>query len=183
MSDVLDGLRYLHDNSMVHRDIKPANILLTRDGVAKIADFGISEFVEMDKEGRGLVNSVSDPNQGGQVGTLWFLPLEAFTRDKYDGVSGDIYALGLTLYAMLTGELPLAIPQQHKFMDKLKALKAHAIPSKLPRKGKKASYIEKFTNKSKPNPCYNMLKSMIEIQNPEKRPSIDDIKADPFFAQ
>ena len=77
--------------------MKPDNILVTRDGVAKLTDLGLVKDVEGDlnltKTGRGL-------------GTPHFMAPEQFRNAKNVDVRGDIYSLGATLYAMVTGHVP-----------------------------------------------------------------------------
>ncbi len=82
---------------MIHRDVKPDNILVTAEGVAKLADLGLVKETETDlnltKTGRGL-------------GTPHFMAPEQFRNAKGADVRCDIYSLGATLYQMVTGELP-----------------------------------------------------------------------------
>jgi serine/threonine protein kinase len=97
ISQVCDGLQSAHKQGLVHRDIKPDNILVTRDGVAKITDMGLVKEVEGDlnltRTGRGL-------------GTPHYMAPEQFRNAKTVDVRGDIYSLGATLYAMVTGVIP-----------------------------------------------------------------------------
>lgn len=188
MTDVCKGLNYLHENELVHRDIKPANILLSESGTAKLADFGISEFVKVDKLGRGMISSFSEGQQKGQLGTLWFLPLEAFMEDKYDGFSGDIYSLGLSLYAMLTYRLPLMLTPQQKFMKALKDFDEFPLPAKLMKKASFAnrksalSFMTKSVrHKKKSTPLTELLKGMINIREPDKRPTVDEVLSSTFL--
>ena len=94
---VCEGLQRAHKQGLVHRDVKPENILLTRDGVAKLTDLGLVKDVEGDlnltKTGRGL-------------GTPHYMAPEQFRNAKTVDVRGDIYSLGATLYAMVTGLVP-----------------------------------------------------------------------------
>ena len=85
------ALEYAHSRNVLHRDIKPANLLLDRDGTAWIADFGLAKLMTDDD---GVTRS------GQAVGTLRYMAPEQFTG-KVDQRS-DIYALGLTLFEMLT---------------------------------------------------------------------------------
>jgi serine/threonine-protein kinase len=82
---------------MVHRDIKPDNILLTKTGFVKVADLGM---VKIDDEEMSLTQT------GHAVGTPWFMPLEQARNAKEIDGRSDIYALGCTLYAFLTGRPP-----------------------------------------------------------------------------
>lgn len=94
---VCEGLQRAHKQGLVHRDVKPDNILVTRDGVAKLTDMGLVKDVEGDlnltKTGRGL-------------GTPHYMAPEQFRNAKGVDIRGDIYSLGATLYAMVTGQVP-----------------------------------------------------------------------------
>jgi serine/threonine protein kinase len=97
IGQVCDGLQRAHKQGLVHRDVKPDNILVTRDGVAKLTDLGLVKEVEGDlnltRTGRGL-------------GTPHYMAPEQFRNAKTVDVRGDIYSLGATLYAMVTGVIP-----------------------------------------------------------------------------
>ena len=86
---ICDALQYAHDKGIVHRDIKPENILLDREGRVKIADFGIASLVGASGEKSGTPPYMAPEQSGGTV-------------DR----RADIYALGVVLYEMLTGERP-----------------------------------------------------------------------------
>jgi len=94
---IAEGLGAAHARDVVHRDLKPANVLLDRDGNAYVNDFGIA---------RSLVSS-GYTQSGAVVGTPDYLSPEQARGDSVDPRS-DLYALGLILYEMLTGELPFA---------------------------------------------------------------------------
>jgi tetratricopeptide (TPR) repeat protein/TolB-like protein len=94
---VAQALQRAHEVGIVHRDLKPANILLAPDETAYLTDFGIAR--SLDRAGH---------TQAGVVpGTLDYLSPEQVAGDPADARS-DIYALGIVLYEMLTGELPFA---------------------------------------------------------------------------
>ncbi|HEY1192046.1 MAG TPA: serine/threonine-protein kinase [Gemmata sp.] len=97
IAQVCDGLQRAHKQGLVHRDVKPDNILVNTDGVAKLTDMGLVKEVEGDlnltRTGRGL-------------GTPHYMAPEQFRNAKTVDVRGDIYSLGATLYAMVTGVTP-----------------------------------------------------------------------------
>ena len=94
MDDVLAGLQFSHDRGVVHRDIKPANIMLTSEGRAKIADFGIAR-IEMS----------SMTQTGTMLGTPAYMSPEQFMGQVVDART-DVYSAGVVLYQLLTGERP-----------------------------------------------------------------------------
>ena len=89
------GLNYSHRQGILHRDIKPENILICARGVPKLADFGLAHRI-----GR------MEQTPAGQVcGTLPYLAPEVIRSGQFSAAA-DVYALGVTLFHMLTGQLP-----------------------------------------------------------------------------
>ena len=95
---VIDGLDAAYRSGILHRDIKPANCFITRSGTVKVGDFGLSRPVEPVAEAR-LTQS------GLFLGTPVFSSPEQLMGEKLD-VRADVYAVGATLYYLLTGRLP-----------------------------------------------------------------------------
>ncbi|HSJ02056.1 MAG TPA: SUMF1/EgtB/PvdO family nonheme iron enzyme, partial [Verrucomicrobium sp.] len=96
---VCDALLYAHEQGVIHRDIKPANVLINRDGQVKVADFGLAKL--------------NDPSQATSltrsdmaIGTPDFVAPESLTLGMTTDHRADLYAVGVMLYNMLTGEIP-----------------------------------------------------------------------------
>ncbi len=94
-SEVAEALAYAHARGVIHRDIKPQNILLTEDGVAKVADFGIARTLD----------ATSLTRTGFVMGSVQYLSPEQARGDPA-GPASDLYALGAVLFEMLTGRVP-----------------------------------------------------------------------------
>ena len=93
ITSISNGINYLHKNQIIHRDIKPSNILITQNNTIKIADFGISRFLENDKM---IVTTVGSP---------YYMAPEIYDGSGYS-YPVDYWALGCILYELLTMKRP-----------------------------------------------------------------------------
>lgn len=94
-AQICAGLEHAHKKGIVHRDIKPQNIIITREGTAKITDFGIAKATNAATIEMGATNMGS---------VHYFSPEQA--RGSYVDLKTDIYSLGVMLYEMVTGKVP-----------------------------------------------------------------------------
>jgi len=97
---ICEALQFAHDRGVVHRDIKPENVLIDTAGEVKIADFGLARIVGADA-GPALTRSTQ------VLGTPHYMAPEQWREGKAVDHRADIYSVGVVLYEMLTGDLPL----------------------------------------------------------------------------
>ena len=104
---LINGLEYIHSLGIVHRDLKPENLLLTKDKILKIIDFGLSNYTKV----------------GGVLGTPCGSPCyaspEMVAGKKYDGFKIDVWSSGIILYAMLCGYLPFEDKNNESLFKKI----------------------------------------------------------------
>lgn len=91
------ALEHAHSNGIIHRDIKPHNILITKENVIKVADFGIASAVTSDTLDAG--------QNSGVLGSVRYISPEQ-ARGGFVTETSDLYSLGVIMYEMVTGELP-----------------------------------------------------------------------------
>ncbi len=114
--DVLSAVVKAHANLIVHRDLKPSNVLVRRDGQAKLLDFGIAKLLEDETESKAILVTA----EGAALMTLDFASPEQL-RGEPITTATDVYALGVLLFVLLTGEHP-AGPGPHAPADMMKAI-------------------------------------------------------------
>jgi WD40 repeat protein/tetratricopeptide (TPR) repeat protein len=121
VESIARGVQLAHSRNVVHRDLKPSNILLTADGVPKIADFGLARQLDMDS-GATLAGAV--------LGTPSYMAPEQASGNAHDaGPLADIYAIGAILYECLTGAPPFVGKNAIETMDRVRTQPA-APPSR-----------------------------------------------------
>jgi serine/threonine-protein kinase len=94
-----EALKHAHRSNIVHRDIKPANLMITNDGMVKLADLGLARAIDDTTE-------TTITRAGTTVGTVDYMAPEQARDSKAADIRSDIYSLGCTWYHMLTGKVP-----------------------------------------------------------------------------
>ena len=102
---VVDGVEHAHSMGVIDRDLKPANIMLNREGLVKVTDFGIAV----------ALGSARMTRDGGTIGTLEYMSPERVLGRAMDARS-DLYSLGFVLYEMLSGSLPFTSDTEFEIM-------------------------------------------------------------------
>lgn len=143
------ALKYIHKLHVIHRDIKPSNIFLTKNGIIKIGDFGISKI---------LIKNVKNTNT--QIGTPNYMPPEVINSESYD-YKVDIWSLGITFFELMTFNVPF------KGNTDI-GLFANII------NGKKNTSINNNNGYYYSNELINIINKMIK-KNPSERPTINEI--------
>src|SRR5215468_3189855 len=118
--DVIGGLDAAQSAGILHRDIKPSNCFVDQDGAVKVGDFGLS-ISTLARDVRGVLATDS----GGFQGTPQFAPAEQLRGEPLD-VRADIYAVGATLYYLLTGQPPF---EARDLRDLVARVTSEPVPS------------------------------------------------------
>ncbi len=168
---ILVAIGHAHRAGIIHRDVKPRNVLVSRKGEVKVTDFGLAKFQQQDDATRTLT----------VAGTLNYMPPEQVEGLSNVDHRGDIYSLGITLYEMLTGRVPL-----DKNLSEYNRLKAIVetqfpppesfrpeIPSEL------SAIIMKAIAKDPAQRFQSIGEMMTAIQSYESQPADDTIAETP----
>lgn len=140
---VADALDYAHAHNVVHRDIKPANIMFDGDTDAvKVTDFGIARITDSSRTRTGLV-----------LGTPSFMSPEQLAGKKIDGRS-DLYSLGITIFQLLTGSLPLRGDSMTELMHKIANVEAPDIRQMRPELSAETAQIVATALQKRPEARY-----------------------------
>ena len=115
VQEICSALQFAHGEGILHRDIKPENVLIDSKGRVKIADFGIAKLV-----GQKDPSDVTLTLEGSILGSPQYMAPEQIETPGDVDQRADIYSLGVVLYEMLTGELPLgrfSLPSEKSGID------------------------------------------------------------------
>ena len=111
--EMAEGLGFAHQNKVIHRDVKPHNVLISRDGILKVADFGIARIED------GLN---SQTRTGAVMGTLAYMAPEQKLSARKAEARSDLYAVAASLYVMLTDDNPFELYDTEVQEEKLGSL-------------------------------------------------------------
>ena len=159
--EILYGINSLHENGYSHSDIKLDNILLDRDSNIKLSDFSFSQELK-GKNGDGKLIE--------KKGTIGYFPPEFITQKTYNGIKSDIYSLGITLFALVTGGIPF--PKKNSLLD---AIKTRSYNSKL------KFYKESLNNLNLSDDFFNLCFKMISLNPDDRYNNIEEILKDPWL--
>lgn len=106
LQQILAGVGYAHQKGFIHRDIKPSNVIINREGVVKIMDFGISKSIFE----KGITKT------GTKIGTVLYMSPEQIRAEEPTQQS-DIYSIGITFYEMLIGKTPFDLETEYEIME------------------------------------------------------------------
>ncbi|HEV7406385.1 MAG TPA: serine/threonine-protein kinase [Chthoniobacteraceae bacterium] len=136
---ICDALEYAHEEGIVHRDIKPENILIDKKGRVKIADFGLAKLLRREALDMSLTLS------GTSLGTVRYMAPEQMDKPETVDHRADLYSLGVVIYEMLTGEVPVGryeLPSQKAQVDvRLDEIVLHALEREPARRYQHASEV------------------------------------------
>ncbi|MBS2016562.1 MAG: serine/threonine protein kinase [Deltaproteobacteria bacterium] len=118
---LLEVLELAHEKNIIHRDIKPSNLFLTKDGTMKVLDFGIARI--LDDEGAATATKT-----GQMIGTPAFMPPEqALSKPKEIDAKSDLWAVGATMFTLISGELVHVAESTSEHLVKAATLHARSL--------------------------------------------------------
>ncbi|KAJ3417523.1 3-phosphoinositide dependent protein kinase-1 [Chytridiales sp. JEL 0842] len=158
-AEIITAVEYLHQNHILHRDLKPENILISSKYHIKVADFGSAKMLEAPKEATNA-DAETPSKKNSFVGTAEYCSPELL-NDRAASYSSDIWAVGCILYQLVAGKPPFKGANEYQTFQKIIKLE-YTMP-------------ETFASQTK-----DIVTQILHL-NPEKRPSIIQLKAHPFF--
>lgn len=153
---LINGLEYLHNNSVVHRDLKPQNILFDKEYNLKITDFGLATIVDK-----------TQPTTN--CGTANYKSPEMLLKVPYNGILNDLFSAGIILFNMITAKSPFEMANPLSGLYRWIATNEH-------------DRFWAFFEKLMPfDPDFkDLINSMFSV-DPTERPTIAEIKFHPWF--
>ena len=180
------GMEHAHSKGMIHRDIKPKNILMTKDGILKVTDFGLvrAGAVIADGKGRGGVSGKGMTRIGDLMGTEGYMAPEQFEDPSGVDERADIFAFGVCLYEMCCGAKPydITIAERKDSPDPVLLSRDEKFPTALAEVLKKCVQWEREKRYGSFKEIRERLNSIYRDQYDEKSPYAEielvDLEAD-----
>ena len=154
VQEVCHALKYIDSKNLVHRDIKPSNIMIDNEGSVKLLDLGLAKLQADDEQGEFTAT-------GQAIGTADYVAPEQINDGRNVDIRADIYGLGCSLYKLLAGRAPFALPQHSTAFAKMNA---HVSETPEPIEGLRSDI---------PKPLAKLVHRMLE-KSPADRPQTAD---------
>lgn len=149
---IMNGVKYLHQNKIIHRDLKLGNFFLSDKMELKVGDFGLAAKLEFDSEKRHTV-----------CGTPNYIAPEILENRSGHSYEVDVWSIGVIIYTLTVGRPPFETPDVKSTYKKIK-MGAYSFPEHIPLSENVKSIVSK-----------------ILTLDPSKRPSVDEIFAHPYM--
>ncbi|MBI3663553.1 MAG: protein kinase [Acidobacteria bacterium] len=155
---VCRGLGYAHQRGVVHRDVKPANIMVTKEGVVKVVDFGIARVMAASKTQSGLF-----------IGTVAYMSPEQVRGEHVDGRS-DVWSVGVMFYELLTYVRPFAADNMAAMMFNIVSQETKPLRDLLPgAPGELEASLQKILKKETGDRYQSMEEVLLDLEPIHKR--------------
>ncbi len=154
---VAHGLAHAHRKGLIHRDVNPYNIMVTHEGVAKLADLGLAiDLAEEDRVTR----------EGATVGTFDYVAPEQARHSHSADIRSDIYSLGCTLYHMLSGQVPFPSPSLPEKLFAHQAIEAIPLDQLVPGLPAGLAEVVKTMMRKQPDERYATPSQLVQALEP-----------------
>ena len=159
IGQVARALAAAHAAGVVHRDVKPENLMVRKDGIVKVLDFGLARrLLTGGAQGSGPDGKDTDP--GARVGTVLYMAPEQARAEQVDSAA-DVFSLGVVLYELATGQHPFLADSEVGVLHAIIA-QVQVLPSRL--------------NPEIPAPLEALIQHML-AKDPRLRPSAVEVEA------